>query len=147
MLNKFVFMGRLTRDPEMRRTQAGKVVTQFAVACDRDAKNADGSRSADFIDCVAWNQTGEFVAQYFHKGQLIVIDSRLGSREWTDKDGRKRMQWEAIVNNVYFAGGKDERIATSPSAPRNDGEESGRRQAPRVADFAELDGDDSELPF
>lgn len=136
MLNKFVFMGRLTRDPETRTTAAGKTVTQLSVACERDAKNPDGSRSTDFIDCVAWNQTGEFVQRYFRKGQMIVIESRLGSRSWTDKDGKKRVSWEASVNNVWFAGSKDAAQTTqSTGAPQ------------MAADFSMLDGEDEDMPF
>lgn len=162
MLNQIVIHGRLTRDPELRRTQTGKAVTQFCVAVDRDTKNSDGSRTADFIDCVAWQELAEFVQRYFQKGQEAIVAGRLGSREWVDKDGQKHRAWEILANKIEFCGPKDgqasgtrqqatgdegTRIATEPSAPRNDSEGSGQRQAPRRADFAELDDDDSELPF
>lgn len=149
MLNQIVIHGRLTRDPELRRTQTGKAVTQFCVAVDRDTKNSDGSRTADFIDCVAWQELAEFVQRYFAKGQEAIVAGRLGSREWVDKDGQKHRAWEILANKIEFCGpkGAGGRIATEPTAPRNDSEGSGQRQAPRRADFAALEDDDSELPF
>ena len=88
MLNHIVIMGRLVRDPELRRTGSGVAVASFRVAVDRDFAPKDGSeRKADFIDCVAWRQTGEFISKYFTKGRMIVVDGRLEMRDWTDKDG------------------------------------------------------------
>ena len=91
MLNKVFIMGRLTRDPELRRTQAGTPVASFALAVDRDFKDkATGERSTDFIDVVAWRQTAEFVSRYFTKGRMAVVEGRLQIRDWTDKEGGKR---------------------------------------------------------
>ncbi len=107
MLNHITIMGRLTRDPELRRTGSGVAVTSFTVACDRDysAKDAE-KRETDFIDCVAWRQTGEFVSKYFAKGNMIVVSGRLQIREWTDKEGNKRRTAEILVDNAYFGESK-----------------------------------------
>ena len=109
MLNHIVIMGRLTRDPELRRTGSGIAVASFSVAVDRDfGKNENGEKETDFIDCVAWRQTGEFVSKYFTKGRMIVVSGRLQIRSWTDKDGNKRRTAEVVADNVYFGGGKRE---------------------------------------
>ena len=109
MLNHIVIMGRLTRDPELRRTGSGIAVASFTVAVDRDfGKNENGEKETDFIDCVAWRQTGEFVSKYFTKGSMIVVSGRLQVRSWTDKDGNKRRTAEVVADNVYFGGGKRE---------------------------------------
>ena len=109
MLNHIVIMGRLTRDPELRRTGSGIAVASFSVAVDRDfGKNENGEKETDFIDCVAWRQTGEFVSKYFTKGSMIVVSGRLQVRSWTDKDGNKRRTAEVVADNVYFGGGKRE---------------------------------------
>ena len=107
MLNHITLMGRLTRDPELRKTTTNKSVASFSLAVERDAKNKDtDARETDFIDIVAWNRTGEFVAQYCAKGSLVAVDGRLQLRDWTDKDGNKRRSAEVIANNVYFAESK-----------------------------------------
>ena len=109
MLNHIVIMGRLTRDPELRRTGSGIAVASFSVAVDRDfGKSENGEKETDFIDCVAWRQTGEFVSKYFTKGRMIVVSGRLQVRSWTDKDGNKRRTAEVVADNVYFGGGKRE---------------------------------------
>ena len=109
MLNHITIMGRLTRDPELRRTGSGIAVASFSVAVDRDfGKNENGEKETDFIDCVAWRQTGEFVSKYFTKGSMIVVSGRLQVRSWTDKDGNKRRTAEVVADNVYFGGGKRE---------------------------------------
>ena len=102
MLNHVTLMGRLTRDPELRRTGSGTAVTSFTLAVDRDFAPKDGSREADFIDCVAWRQSGEFVSKYFAKGRMAVVSGRLQIRPWTDKDGNNRRSAEVVVDNVYF---------------------------------------------
>lgn len=104
MLNRIDIMGRLTRDPEMRRTQSGKPVTSFTLAVDRDYNKGE----VDFIDCVAWNNTAEFVNSYFEKGRMAVVSGRLQFREWTDKNGSKRKNAEVIADNVYFGDSKKE---------------------------------------
>lgn len=94
MLNTITIMGRLTRDPELRYTQSQTPVASFTVACERDFAGQDQEKVTDFIDCVAWRSTGEFVNKYFHKGNMIIVDGRLQSRKWTDKEGNKRTSWE-----------------------------------------------------
>ena len=148
MLNHIVIMGRLTRDPELRRTGSGIAVASFSVAVERDFSGRDGGeKETDFIDCVAWRQTGEFVSKYFTKGSMIVVSGRLQIRNWTDKDGNKRRTAEVVADNVYFgeskrsdngySGNTYAAPAPSYSAP-----------APSPAsDFAMLDDDDSQLPF
>ena len=103
MLNHITIMGRLTRDPELRRTGTGVAVASFTLAVDRDFGGRDGGeRETDFIDCVAWRQTGEFVSKYFTKGRMAVVSGRLQIRGWTDKDGNKRRSAEVVADNVYF---------------------------------------------
>ena len=107
MLNHIVIMGRLTRDPELRHTQAGTAVASFTVAVDRDFKDKEtGERKTDFIDCVAWRSTGEFVDKYFAKGRMAVVEGRLQLRDWTDKEGNKRRSAEVLVSSVYFGDSK-----------------------------------------
>ena len=106
MLNHIVIMGRLTRDPELRRTGSGTAVASFTVAVDRDFGGQDGQKETDFIDCVAWRQTGEFVSKYFTKGRMIVVSGRLQIRSWTDKDNHKRKTAEVVADNCYFGDSK-----------------------------------------
>ena len=108
MLNHITVMGRLTRDPELRRTNSGVAVASFTVAVDRDFSGKDSEKKTDFIDCVAWRQTGEFVSKYFTKGRMIVVDGRLEIRDWTDKEGNKRRSAEINVSNAYFGDSKRE---------------------------------------
>ena len=104
MLNHIVIMGRFTRDPELRRTGSGIAVASFTLAVDRDFKSGNSKeKDVDFIDCVAWRQTGEFVGKYFTKGRMAVVSGKLQIRSWTDKDGNKRRTAEVIADNVYFA--------------------------------------------
>ena len=158
MLNHIVIMGRLTRDPELRSTQSGASVASFTVAVDRDFGGRDGSeRQTDFIDCVAWRSTGEFVSKYFHQGSMIVVSGRLQSRKWQDRDGKNRVSWEINADNVYF--GESRRDSDSnrdnysgrDSYSNNAGSfDSGRSSAPAPGykdAFKELDDSDGELPF
>ena len=140
MLNKIFLMGRLTRDPELRRTQTGTPVASFSLAVDRDFKDkATGERSTDFIDVVAWRQTAEFVSRYFTKGRMAVVEGRLQIRDWTDKEGGKRRSAEVIADGIYFAGAK--------SAPPSEGNaDEGTLPPPPAGDLQDLD-DDGELPF
>lgn len=136
MLNHITIMGRLTRDPELRRTGSGVAVTSFTLAVDRDFAPKDGGeKETDFIDCVAWRSTGEFVSKYFKKGSMAVVSGRLQIRNWTDKDGNKRRSAEVLADNVYFGETKkgDSYNAAAPSAP--------------VQDFAPMADDDAQLPF
>lgn len=116
MLNHITIMGRLTRDPELRSTQSGVTVASFTVAVDRDYADQSGSRETDFIDCVGWRQTGEFVSKYFSKGSMIVVDGRLQSRHWQDRDGNKRTNWEINADRCYFGEAKRD-TSTSAYAP------------------------------
>lgn len=131
MLNHIVIMGRLTRDPELRRTGTGKPVTSFTLACDRDIKNPKtGEKEVDFIDCVAWNGTAEIVSKYFSKGRMAVVSGRLQIRNWTDNDGAKRRNTEIIVDAVYFGDSKPAEGA-----------------GPAPQEFPPLTDDDGDLPF
>ena len=116
MLNKIVLMGRLTRDPDLRRTQSGTAVASFTLAVDRDYKPQDGERETDFIDIVAWRSTAEFVSKYFTKGRMAVVEGRLQVRDWTDKDGNKRRSTEVVADNVYFGDSKRSESGT-PAEP------------------------------
>ena len=102
MLNNVIIMGRLTRDPELRRT----AVTSFTMAVDRDFKSQSGEKETDFIDVVAWRSTAEFVAKYFTKSRMAVVEGRLQIRDWTDKDGNKRRNAEVLADNIYFGDAK-----------------------------------------
>ena len=149
MLNHITIMGRLTRDPELRRTGSGVAVASFTVAVDRDfGKNENGEKETDFIDCVAWRQTGEFVSKYFTKGRMAVVSGRLQIRSWTDKDGNKRRTAEVVADNVYFGDSRrDGEGAGSYSAPAGSfGGYSAPAAAP-ASDFAMLEDDDAQLPF
>ena len=164
MLNHITIMGRLTRDPELRRTGSGIAVASFTVAVDRDFGGRDGGeKETDFIDCVAWRQTGEFVSKYFTKGRMIVVSGRLQIRSWTDKDGNKRRTAEVVADNCYFGdskreseggssyggntyGGNSYGSAYSAPAGNNYGGYSAPASAP-ASDFAMLDDDDAQLPF
>lgn len=152
MLNKIFIMGRLTRDPELRRTQSGTAVASFALAVDRDYKNADGTKETDFIDCVAWRNSAEFVSKYFTKGRMAVVEGRLQMRDWTDKDGNKRRNAEVVVDNIYFGdskrdgnSGADNYSASARSYGAPDGGYS--VPTPGPGGFAEIDDEDGDLPF
>ena len=160
MLNKIFLMGRLTRDPELRRTQTGTPVASFSLAVDRDFKDkSTGERTTDFIDVVAWRQTAEFVSRYFTKGRMAVVEGRLQIRDWTDKDGGKRRTAEVIADNVYFGDSKRDGDGGSYSTGFNQGgyaaggysapaAPSGYGAPPAGGDqFSELSDDDGELPF
>ena len=148
MLNHNTIMGRLTRDPELRRTGSGVAVASFTVAVDRDFSPKDGGeKETDFIDCVAWRQTGEFVSKYFTKGRMAVVSGRLQIRSWTDKDGNKRRTAEIVADNVYFGDSKrDGDSGSAYSAPASFGGYSAPSQS-SASDFAMLDDDDAQLPF
>ncbi len=149
MLNHITIMGRLTRDPELRRTGSGVAVASFSLAVDRDFGGRDGGeRETDFIDCVAWRQTGEFVSKYFTKGRMAVVSGRLQIRNWTDKEGNKRRTAEVVADNVYF--GDSKRDGESSGSSYNAAGSFGGYSAPAASpasDFAMLDDDDAQLPF
>lgn len=142
MLNRIDIMGRLTRDPELRRTGSGLAVASFCVAVDRDWPNKEtGEKETDFIDCVAWRQTGEFVSKYFTKGSMIVVSGRLQIRSWVDKDGNKRKTAEIVADNVYFGEGKKKDTTTNTTTSFNP------VIYPTPSEFAMFDDDDAVLPF
>ena len=122
MLNKVIVMGRLVRDPELRRTNSGTAVASFTIACDRDFKSDGGEREADFIECVAWRNTAEFVSKYFAKGRMAVVSGRLQTRNWTDKEGNKRKATEIVAESVYFGDSKREELHGPGSGRRPAGE-------------------------
>lgn len=135
-LNHITIMGRLTRDPELRRTPTGTNVTSFSLAVERDYKGQGGEKETDFIDCVAWRGTAEFVSRYFTKGRMAVVDGRLQIRDYTDKDGNKRRTAEVVAESVYFG----------DSNNGNKGADNGYNN--QSGGFAELpDGDYGDLPF
>lgn len=127
MLNKFVGMGRLVRDPELRTTQSGVPVTSFTIAVDRDYQQG-GNKQTDFISCVAWRNTADFVSKYFHKGSMAAVFGSLQSRQWEDRNGQKRTDWFIQVDSIYF--GEAKKTTTSPDVQ-----------------YEEIDEDDGELPF
>lgn len=167
MLNHIVLMGRLTRDPELRRTPSGVAVATFTLAVDRDFTSQSGERETDFIDIVAWRSTAEFVGKYFGKGRMAVVSGRLQLRNWTDKEGNKRRSAEVIADNVYFGDSKRESdggfasaspysapasggyapasggYGSAPAAPRY----SAAASAAPASDFSMIEDDDSQLPF
>ena len=148
MLNKIILMGRLTRDPELRRTQSGTAVTSFSLAVDRDFKSQSGEKETDFIDIVAWRGTAEFVSKYFTKGRMAVVEGRLQIRDWTDRDGGKRRSAEVIAETVYFGDSKRDGAGDYGAAPAYSAP-SRPAAAPMSghSDFAEIGEEDGELPF
>ena len=150
MLNHIVLMGRLTRDPELRRTQSGISVTRFSIAVDRDFQSRDSNeKQTDFFDIVAWRSTAEFVEKYFSKGRMAVVSGRLQMNDWTDREGNKRRSAEIVADNVYF--GDSKKDSGSGYAPAggsaSNNAYSGGYDAPSISnDFSEIE-DEGELPF
>ena len=136
MLNKIILMGRLTRDPELRRTGSGTAVASFSLAVERDYKDQSGEKETDFIDVVAWRGTGEFVSKYFTKGRMAVVEGRLQVRSWKDTEGNNRRSTEVVAENVYFGDSKKADVGAAPGYGAAGGQ-----------DFAEIGEDDGELPF
>ena len=150
MLNHITIMGRLTRDPELRHTQAQMPVASFTLAVDRDFGGRDGGeKQTDFIDCVAWRQTAEFVSKYFTKGSMAVVSGRLQIRDWTDRDGGKRRNAEVVVDNIYFGESKRREGGEmrSDSRPAYQSSNEGVSPGMGASAFSELGDDDGELPF
>ena len=132
MLNRIIVMGRMTRDPELRRTNSGTAVASFSLAVDRDFKSLSGEKETDFIDVVVWRNTAEFVSKYFSKGRMAVVEGRLQLRDWTDKDGNKRRTAEIVADSVYFGDSKRDGGDAAQSEPQGG--------------FSEIK-DDGDLPF
>ena len=150
MLNHITIMGRFVRDPELRRTGSGIAVASFTLAVDRDFKaSSGGEKEVDFIDCVAWRQTGEFVSKYFTRGRMAVVSGRLQIRSWTDKDGNKRRTAEVVADNVYFADSKSENTSSGTQQAAPASYDTPAYSAPNypASDFSMLEDDDAQLPF
>ena len=144
MLNHITIMGRMVKDPELRRTATGTPVASFTLAVDRDYSGKDGGeKETDFIEVVAWRQTGEFVSKYFTKGRMAVVSGRLQIRGWTDKEGNKRRTAEVVADNVYFGDSKKE----ESSGGNYGGYNAPAYPATPASDFETLDDDDAQLPF
>ena len=132
MLNRIIVMGRMTRDPELRRTNSGTAVASFSLAVDRDFKSQSGEKETDFVDIVAWRSTADFVSKFFTKGRMAVVEGRLQIRDWKDKDGNNRRSAEVVAEHVYFGDSKRSESDT-PSAS---------------GDFWEIPEDEEgEMPF
>ena len=145
MINMVALMGRLTYEPELRKTTSDVSVLRFQVACDRSYQRAGAERQADFIDCVAWRQTAEFISRYFHKGSMIAVEGTIQTSNYTDKNGNNRKQTEVLANNVSFCGSKSESGNAASAGGYNE-------PAPSYAsadnsDFEEIVDDDDDLPF
>lgn len=146
MLNHITLMGRLTRDPELRYTSTGTPVASFSLAVDRDFAPKDGGeKQTDFIDCVAWRQTGEFVSKYFQKGSMAVVSGRLQIRDWQDREGNKRRSSEVVVDNVYF--GESKRRENADTTYREPPAAKSQGDPIRSSGFSEMPEGDGDLPF
>ena len=147
MLNRIMIMGRLTRDPELRHTQAGTPVAAFTLAVDRDFKDKHtGEKATDFIDIVAWRNTAEFASKYFTRGRMAVVEGRLQMRDWIDNDGNKRRNAEVIAENIYFGDSKRDGDTQNSRASAPPTDYTYPPPTPRDS-FGDLSDDDGELPF
>lgn len=137
MMNNTTLMGRLVRDPDLRRTQSGTAVVSFTLAVERDFKTQDGARDTDFIDCVAWRNTAEFIAKHFTKGRMMAVTGAIQTRNYQAKDGGNRKAVEVVVDHAYFADSRTDGGGSSSAAPND------------LAGFEEMmqSGYDSDLPF
>lgn len=142
MLNAVLIMGRLTRDPELKQTNSGVSVVSFSIAVERDFKDKQsGKKTTDFIDCVAWRGTADFVSKYFTKGRMAVVDGKIQVRDWMDKEGNKRKAVEVVADNVYFGDSKNSGTTNSEHQPAYPA------SVPNEPAFTDLSEDDGELPF
>lgn len=133
MLNKVEIMGRLVADPELRRTQTDVSVTSFTLAVERDFKDKNGDRQADFLDCVAWRGTAEFIERNFHKGNMAIVVGNIQTRMFEDKEKHKRKATEILVENMYFGESKRDSVHGAEAAP--------------AESYGEIIADDANLPF
>ena len=140
MINMVALMGRLTFEPELKFTPNGVQVISFQVACDRKYQSESQNRQADFIDCVAWRQTAEFISKYFHKGSMIAVEGTIQTSSYTDKNGNQRKRVEVLINNVSFCGSKSETSGAAGSQPEPNNSNTDN------SDFDEIT-DDDDLPF
>ena len=141
MLNEVLLQGRFVKDPELRRTQAGDAVTSFTLAVERDIPNRDGTRETDYIDCVVWRKTAEFVDRNFTKGKMAIVKGRLTVRKFEDKDGNKRSKAEVVADSVYFG---ESRSGENPPVYEKLAE---KRTMPVEEDFTQIDESGLDLPF
>ena len=159
-MNKVILMGRLTRDVEMRQTPTGASLARFSIAVNRRFAGKDGQRQTDFINCVAWNQTGEFIARYFQKGSMIAVVGSIQSRSWDGQDGKRQYATEVSVDEAYFTGSRSETGTQGSGGYQNQGfGGQGGFNAPQPKNepdfgddfdmdgFADLDGSEDDLPF
>lgn len=142
MLNRITVMGRLTRDPELRKTNSGLSCANFSLAVERDiADSQTGKRETDFIDCVAWRATADFVSKYFQKGSMAVVSGRLQIRTWQDKNGNNRRTAEIVTDNIYFGSSKKDSQGSAAS------DYSAPPAGDPMAEYPELTGEDEGFPF
>ncbi|MCQ2440229.1 MAG: single-stranded DNA-binding protein [Oscillospiraceae bacterium] len=147
MLNRITIMGRLAKDPELRRTKSNIPVAGFTVAVERDVKNDAGERDCDFIDCTAWRGTAEIVDKYFDKGQMIAVTGRLQSQDWTDKDGGKRRSWTVVADSVYFCESKKSSAASGGAAAAAPEQKTEGQKYIEAIVYGDAEEDDGELLF
>ena len=163
-MNKVILMGRLTRDVEMRQTPSGVSLARFSIAVNRRFAGRDAQQTADFINCVAWRQTGEFIARYFRKGSMIAVVGSLQSRSWDGQDGKRQYSTEVQVDEAYFTGSRAETGAGGSGYQGNQSynqrgfnnpapQTAPANNAPDFADdfdmdgFSDIDGSEDDLPF
>lgn len=163
-MNKVILMGRLTRDVEMRQTPSGASVARFSIAVNRRFKNSEGNYDADFINCAAWRQTGEFISRYFHKGSMIAVVGSIQTRSWDGQDGKRQYATEVVVDEAYFTGSRTESGTANPAGAggyrnqnsyQNTGSNAPAPAAgaePNFDDFdtsgfSDFDGSEDDLPF
>ncbi len=147
MINTVALMGRLTYDPELRSTPSGVSVIRFQVACDRNYQKAGTERQADFIDCVAWRQTAEFISRYFHKGSMIAVEGSIQTQNYTDKNGNQRKSVEVVANNVSFCGSRSDNEGAAPAPQQNYEQPAPSYSSAQSSDFEEIIDDEDDLPF
>ena len=147
MLNVAVLMGRLTAEPELKHTQNNVSVTSFTLAVERSYQKQGQEKQADFIDCVAWRGTAEFVCKYFRKGQLAAVQGSIQTRSYTDKDGNKRKSFEIVADNVHFAEPKrDNNTSSQGNYPVQQNSTPDADYSTGNDDFEKMPTDD-DLPF
>ena len=142
MINRIVIGGRLTADPQLRRTESGKAVCNFVLAVERDFKNPDGSRDTDFVPVSAWRHTAEYISRYCTEGRMVAVDGRLQSRSWKDENGTQHWKAEVVASNVYFLDFKRDGSNDSGSMPASNESPAGGQ-----SDFEEISEEDENLPF
>ncbi len=154
-MNKVILMGRLTRDVEIRQTPNGVSLARFSLAVNRRFVGKDSQQKADFINCVAWRQTGEFIARYFQKGSMIAVVGNIQSRSWDGQDGKKQYAMEVVVDEAYFTGSKSDTGTQGGGEYQNQGGSNAQPQDAQpnfdndfdMDGFSDLDGSEDDLPF